>query len=452
MLVTALLLTLAAAGSPPKADPRLDALLDAALSGSKMPAAEVAVVQGGKVVASSTRGVREAGKADRVTEADRFLVGSCTKPMTRMLLLRLAQAGKVDLGKTLAEVLPDVPMQAAYREASLRDVLRHTAGLQPYTEITPVKTPGFFELKGKTPVERRAEFVGKLLMEPPAGERGRFLYSNAGYALLGVVAERVGGRPWEALVADEVFAPLGMKDARLGRTEELGLGPSAVGHARTPDGYLPNPRVPPVSGVLAPAGAANLTLADFAAFAAVEVAAEAGRATTYLGEKAVAELAGLKGGGGRPEEGGVALGSEGSFTAGLATWPAKDLAIVVLTNGGFSGEFVEGLAEAVRAAYAPDARPIQAGPPRPPLGSGPGGAGPRLGVALRVEPGGDGVVEHVAPGSAGEALGLVKGDRITAIDGAAPGKLMGELPKALTKPGARVEVVRDGKALVLTGK
>ena len=141
MLATALLLTLAATPTPAKPDPRLDALVDAALAGSKMPAAEVAVVQGGKVVASSVRGVREAGKPDPVTEDDRFLVGSCTKPMTRMLLLRLAQAGKVDLGKTLAAALPDVPMLPAYRDATLRDVLRHTAGLQPYTEISPVKTP-----------------------------------------------------------------------------------------------------------------------------------------------------------------------------------------------------------------------------------------------------------------------------------------------------------------------
>ena len=47
--------------------------------------------------------------------------------------------------------------------------------------------------------------------------RAAYAYSNLGYLLLGRVIEAVSGRPYETCVREEVLAPLGIREARLGR-------------------------------------------------------------------------------------------------------------------------------------------------------------------------------------------------------------------------------------------
>lgn len=368
---TALLLLPALALAQGTPSSPLEALAREARERSGIPGLAVAVVLDGGVVAQAAAGVRRLGSPAPIEPQDHFLAGSCTKAMTRVLLARLAQAGTLDLDQPLAKALPGVPMREDYRKATVRDVALHRAGLQPYTRIGPRVTPALFELKGP-PEARRAAFVRQVLQQAPAGRPGEEeVYSNAGYALLGALAEQAAGKPWEALMAEEVFAPLGMAGARLGRSEELGLGPGPEGHGRGPGGFEAGLRAPPITGALAPAGAANLTLADFAAFAAALADAEAGRPSAFLGPKGLKALASLRPPGKGPPEGAVLLGSEGTFTAGFALWPSRRLAVVVLTNGGFADEVPEELIEAARARYAPGALPV-ARPPR----QGPGGPPP----------------------------------------------------------------------------
>lgn len=47
-------------------------------------------------------------------------------------------------------------------------------------------------------------------MEMDAEFRTTFVYSNLMYAVAGAVAEKIGGKPWEDLVIEKLFIPLGM--------------------------------------------------------------------------------------------------------------------------------------------------------------------------------------------------------------------------------------------------
>lgn len=420
--------------------PALQPLLDGLRAKPGVPALAAAVVRDGKIVAVAVSGLRELGKPEPVTLKDRWVVGSCTKAMTRLLLCRLAQDGKVRLDQSLAEAFPGVGMNPGYAKATVTDLVRHTAGLPAYTRITPKLTPIVFELKGD-PRSVRDRFAAHVLNEPPAGERGRFLYSNAGFSLLGNLAERTAGKPWEDLMRQEVFGPLGMHSAVIGLAAAQAAGPMPTGHAHEDTGFTVARFGPPLAGLFAPAGGVVLTIEDFARFAIAQAAVEGGKGGAYLGPAASASLPALRPADEGPaREGAVFLGGQGSFTAGFAVWPSRQFGVVVATNGGESDEVCEAVVAALQTAYAPEL----AGPPKPPQG-------PRLGIMLQGEEDGQLILGGVAPGGLGERAGLKPGDRITAIDGKAIPDLGGPdgVMAALRAPGAKLRVLRAGKLLEL---
>lgn len=415
--------------------PDLGTLLEQVRAKTGAPGIAAAVVKDGKILAVAVRGVREQGKPAQVQPGDRFLVGSCTKPMTRLLLARLAQAGKLRFEATLADAFAGVPMREEYRGATVADLLRHTAGVPAYTRITPKETPIVFELQGE-PHQRRERFAAHVLQQPPAAPPGRFLYSNAGFVLLGSLAERIGGEPWESLMAKEVFTPLGMASAAIGRGEEKGPVPS--GHRRASEGFEPARSGPPVAGLLAPAGGVVLAVEDFARFAIAQIDAERGRGGSFLSEPTLKSMPSLRPADAAPGEGEVFLGGEGTFTAAFATWPSFGFGVVVCTNAGDSDDACVAAVDALRAAFAP----------KIPVPKREGGRGRGLGVQLRAEEGGDLQVVAVAPGSPAARSGLQAGDRILAIGGK-PVKDLGEggIRSALQAPGAKLTLRRGAQTV-----
>jgi CubicO group peptidase (beta-lactamase class C family) len=104
--------------------------------------------------------------------------------------------------------------------------------------------------------------------------RTRYEYSNAGYAIAGAMVERALGVPWEDALAGGVYAPLGMATAGFGPPDARGGvvdGSVACGHAASgePEPVRDNP------DAIAPAGKACASLADWAKFVAVHLAAAA---------------------------------------------------------------------------------------------------------------------------------------------------------------------------------
>lgn len=55
-----------------------------------------------------------------------------------------------------------------------------------------------------------------MLNTQPEAERGKHVYSNAGYTIAGHMLKRVSGLAWEALIQDELFSPLSMNNTGLG--------------------------------------------------------------------------------------------------------------------------------------------------------------------------------------------------------------------------------------------
>lgn len=158
------------------------------------------------------------------TPDTRFKLASLGKQFTALLILQLAEEGRLSLDDPLVKHIPEYRVKDAER-ITLRQVLSHSAGIPNYHAI-----PDFDRTVARTP-HTLEEFVGlfmdkPLLFAPGTGSQ----YSNLGYSALALVAQRVGGLPFNALLRTRIFGPAGMADSI---TEDE---PQVM--PRTADGYI----------------------------------------------------------------------------------------------------------------------------------------------------------------------------------------------------------------------
>jgi D-alanyl-D-alanine carboxypeptidase len=143
-------------------------------------------------------------------------IGSNTKSMTTVLLMQLQEAGVLSMDDQLSKWLPEWAAQLPNgNNMTLRQIAQHTAGLWDYgDDIIGAGLSGPDKLKqGYTPAEIMQYCVdhGKPVAEP--GQK--WSYSNCGYILLGMIAEKASGQKLGELYQQRIFDPLGMKSAEL---------------------------------------------------------------------------------------------------------------------------------------------------------------------------------------------------------------------------------------------
>src|SRR5215218_2624367 len=129
-------------------------------------------------------GVRKFGTNDSIQPTDRMHLGSNGKAITATMIGALVEQRRMTFETTLAEALPDLApaMRAEYRQATIRQLLGHSAGIRPYTDLGEFGS--FMRPTGDTAAQRRA-FAAHLLSETPLFAPGtKHAYSNAGVALV----------------------------------------------------------------------------------------------------------------------------------------------------------------------------------------------------------------------------------------------------------------------------
>lgn len=134
-------------------------------------------------------------------------LGSISKQFTGMLILQLAEQGKIDLQAPITKYLSDYPKTNG-DIITTHHLLTHTSGIPNYTSFTD-----FFQNKSRnpyTPTEFVKEF-SEMDLDFTPGEK--FSYSNSGYFLLGVLVEKISGKTYEQMLQEKIFTPLGMKDS-----------------------------------------------------------------------------------------------------------------------------------------------------------------------------------------------------------------------------------------------
>ena len=367
VLATAFL-GLVGAASPGRAG-ELDDVLAHAMEGSKVPAMGVALIKDGKVAGLAVRGVRRMDGADPVQPDDPWHIGSDGKAMTVAMVARLVEQGKLSWTTPLSKMLPELAasMQAQYRDVTLVQLLAHHTGL-PHDIVDEKVLQAFFTSpSGGTLTQQRQAYIARALQDAPVGPTTAFSYSNTGLLIAAVVAERATGKPFEALMREEVFAPLGMRHVGFGLT-----------HRGQPQGHLQGRVATPADGnpdFFAPAGNMYMPLSEWAAFCIDQLEGEAGRGKLLKTETyRLTHIAQPGGGGmgwgvqetiaGRQGPVLVHAGSDGSWMAIVALFPTRGTGVLVTAN---AGEDMGGDA-ADKAAFAQvldRLSPPVAAPPKP---------------------------------------------------------------------------------------
>jgi CubicO group peptidase (beta-lactamase class C family) len=189
-------------------------------------------VKDGKIIAAGAVGVRVYGTDLGVTINDRFHLGSDTKAMTATLAGMLVDEGKLRWDSTIGKVLgADVPgINPKLAAVTLEQLLSHSSGI-------PSDTPETLRLYFNTdafeynlhPLRLRVLNAWKEhAPETPPGSA--FHYANLGYVIVGAMIEKASGRPWEELITQRIFEPLGLRTAGLGPQATMGKIDAPVGH------------------------------------------------------------------------------------------------------------------------------------------------------------------------------------------------------------------------------
>jgi len=248
------------------AEPRdISADLDAVRAKYKLPACASAVISDGRITAIGATGLRRADRDVRVTTADIWHIGSCTKSMTAVLIGVLVDAGKLRWDMPVPDALPGVPCDPGWSKVTIEHLLTQRSGIAPMSR-GEWRT---LDAGTGTPREQRANFARMVLSRAPAQPSGKFAYSNSGYGLLGAIVELAAGKNYEDLLRTNIFAPLHLATAGFGAPATPGKLDQPWGHFRDGDRLSPAPPSPDnqFPPALAPAACVHMSLADFARYA-----------------------------------------------------------------------------------------------------------------------------------------------------------------------------------------
>jgi len=173
---------------------RLNAYLAAYMPARNAPGLTFALTDAEKTLRTAGYGYANIDQRTAVTTDHLFQIGSITKSFVALVLLQLREEGKLDLHSPVLEYLPDLPIVTAFGPVSTHHLLTHTSGLPDNL--------GLFS----------ADPAARLVQGFKPGEH--FHYCNAGFDILGLLAEKLDGRPWRTCVEERVFKPLGMSQTR----------------------------------------------------------------------------------------------------------------------------------------------------------------------------------------------------------------------------------------------
>lgn len=202
----------------------IDTDVAAVVQHEHLPALAMAVVEQGRVVYQHAEGAR--GDGGRIDEDTLFKIASNSKAMTAALLARLVQQGKLHWDDPVQRYLPDFRIYETWvgGQMQVRDLLIHNSGLG--------LGAGDLMLWPEPNAFTRADIIAGLAhLKPVSSFRSRYAYDNLMYVVAGEVAAAAGGKPYDELMREQVFQPLGMSRCQVGAWSVKRVGNVAQPHA-----------------------------------------------------------------------------------------------------------------------------------------------------------------------------------------------------------------------------
>ncbi|MEN8158230.1 MAG: serine hydrolase domain-containing protein [Bacteroidota bacterium] len=206
------------------------AFMDQELDTSHTVGAAYAMVRSGEVEYMQTFGERKRGSGMKVDEHTLFRLASVSKGFAGALASLLEQDGVLSLDERVVDHYPGFRLKdsASTADITIRHLLSHTTGLVPYAFDNLV------EAGQELPqiVERLDEVN---ISGPPGTLYG---YQNVTFSMWDPISRRATGVPYQVLLEEMIFNPLGMEDASAGSLEQTSGLNMACPHVRGKRGYI----------------------------------------------------------------------------------------------------------------------------------------------------------------------------------------------------------------------
>jgi len=206
----------------------------------RMPGLMLALTTRDSVLFVGGLGYADVKKKRKITPTTLFRIGSITKTFTSLGILKLIEQNKIQLGDELKSLIPEAPIQNDWHDkhpVRVVHLLEHTAGFDDMHLNT---------IYNSTTTDPRGLAVLKIFQKSlkcrwKPGER--MAYSNPGFAVAGYLLEKIGGKPYEQFLYENVLMPIGMTHSnlnlRLDTKEVYAQGYKAKGADYETVGFMP---------------------------------------------------------------------------------------------------------------------------------------------------------------------------------------------------------------------
>lgn len=212
--------------TPPSGLEAYDRLVGEWMKKWDVPGGQIAVARSGRLILVRAYGWAHVDEQKPVTNDSQFRIASISKSITAVAVLRLVEAGRLDLDDQVFDRLPQYPLAEAgtsdprLAQITIRQLLTHTGGWDRDKSFDPMFIPfKAAEALGSSPPADAATIIRYMQRQPLDFDPGqKFAYSNFGYCLLGRVIERATGKSYADAVRELVLEPCGAASFALGRT------------------------------------------------------------------------------------------------------------------------------------------------------------------------------------------------------------------------------------------
>lgn len=177
-----------------------------------IPGMSVAIVREGDLIYTRGFGARNLQKNLPVTPDTLFGVGSCTKSLTSLAILQLAERDLLDIQDPVSKYLP-LTVDQGQKPITVHHLMSMSSGL-PNLGVAEQVIFRFLGGPEKyipiSSVEDLIQHVNGAGEEIAAEPGERMFYLNSGYTLLGEIVARVSGKPFADYIEEEILKPLQM--------------------------------------------------------------------------------------------------------------------------------------------------------------------------------------------------------------------------------------------------
>lgn len=245
---------------------RLKRLLGEYREKYSVPAVGAAVVTRSGELIVDVVGDRDPESGDPVQVGDEWHIGLCAKSLTAALYGRLVERGDTEWGVPIAEFFPDLAddLNAEWSETTIDEVLVCRSGMRADISRKEILA-GWDDTRPVT--DQRTSAVVTAMSRAPRG-RGKFIYSNLSYIVVGAAIDRISGMPFEDAIRTHLFEPLGITSAGFGPPPDIWghasrfrLGPITAFNGAPADPESLRSDNPPV---MTSAGRLHISLSDWA--------------------------------------------------------------------------------------------------------------------------------------------------------------------------------------------